>query len=157
MPPIQSERLRFYPLSDDAMREMIAREQDPDLQQAYSEMLQGCLDHPQERAWYAVWQMELKRQPGIAIGDFSFKGPNPDGMVEIGYGLRPGYCGHGYMTEAVRKIAEWALSQPAVKRLEAETDPGNQASQKLLLVAGFKPTGQMGREGPRFLYCPAQQ
>ena len=148
---IESSRLFFYPASNGEMKELIANEKDPDLRKAYSEMLQGCLEHPEDRIWYAVWNMELKDRPGIVIGNFSFKGLDPDGMVEIGYGLYDGYCGNGYMTEAVGKISEWALTRPGVTRVEAETEPDNTASQKVLAGAGFVPTGTTGEEGPRFV------
>jgi RimJ/RimL family protein N-acetyltransferase len=96
--------------------------------------------------------MELKSHPGTIVGDLSFKGLAVDGMVELGYGLRDGYCGHGYMTEAVKAISAWAVFQKGVTRIEAETAPENTASQRVLMNAGFIPTGENGEEGPRFLY-----
>lgn len=149
---VESERLFLYPISDEAMGAMINEQTDCELKKAYSEMLQGCLDKPEQRIWYAVWLMELKDLPGTIVGDFCFKGINPDGMVEIGYGLRDGFCGHGYMTETVRKITDWALSQDNITRVEAETSPENEASRRVLLNAGFKETGKTGEEGPRYVY-----
>ena len=43
-------------------------------------------------------------------------------VIEIGYGLKEEYRHHGYMTEAVKAITEWALSQENVKQVKAETD-----------------------------------
>ena len=149
---IESERLFLYPISDDEMRLLINDTQDADLRQAYSEMLEGCLNYPAKRIWHAVWFIELKAQPGVIAGEFSFKGLNNDGMVEIGYGLREGYCGKGYMTEAVKCVSEWALTQVGVSRVEAEADPDNTASQNVLIRAGFTPTGESGAEGLRFVY-----
>ena len=74
-----------------------------------------------------------------------------DGVIEIGYGLKEEYRHHGYMTEAVKVITEWALSQDGVKQVEAETDAENIASQKVLLQSGFISNGKMGEEGPRFV------
>ncbi len=151
---IETARLFLYPISNDAMRQMIAAESDAEMRQAYTEMLQGCIAEPQNRLWYAVWLMELKDCPGKIIGDFCFKGLPPDGMIEIGYGLRDGCCGKGYMTEAVKAITAWAFSQPGVTRIEAETTPENIASQKVLAACGFAPTGTLGKEGPRFAKRP---
>jgi RimJ/RimL family protein N-acetyltransferase len=95
--------------------------------------------------------MELKDSPGVIAGDLCFKGPCTDGAVEIGYGLREGFCGKGYMTEAVKTVTRWALTRPGVTRVEAETDPGNAASQRVLSACGFVPTGETGEEGPRFV------
>lgn len=148
---VETERLRLYPVGDDVLRRLIGEEEDAGLKQAYGEMLQGCLDHPADRVWYAVWFIERKDMPGTAVGDLSFKGKGPDGMVEIGYGLRSGCCGKGYMTEAVKAVCAWALAQPGVTRVEAETEPDNAASQRVLSRAGFIPTGTVGAEGPRFV------
>ena len=152
MTRIESERLICYPVSDGEMKRLIENEKDAGLRQAYSEMLQGCLGEPENRIWYAVWAMELKQRPGTVVGDFSFKGLREDGMVEIGYGLREEYRGHGYMTEALKAVSKWALAQKGVTRVEAETEPENEASRKALLRAGFVPTGTVGKEGPRFLF-----
>ena len=149
---IETERLLLYPISDKEMVQLVENEQDADLKQAYSEMLQGCVSEPEKRIWHAVWFMELKSHPGTIVGDLSFKGLAADGMVELGYGLRDGYCGHGYMTEAVKAISAWAVVQKGVTRIEAETAPVNTASQHVLMNAGFIPTGESGEEGPRFLY-----
>lgn len=157
MMTVTTERLLIYPVSDGEMRRLIEEEKDPDLRQAYTEMLQGCLDNPEQFVWYAVWYMELKDRPGVVVGDLSFKGIAPDGMVEIGYGLRQGCCGQGYMTEAVKALCGWALTQPGVTRVEAETAPDNLPSQKVLSRAGFLPTGAFGEEGPRFVYRPAER
>ena len=148
---LESERLFLYPISDGAMQELIAREGNAVLRQAYSEMLQGCVQNPERRVWHAVWNMELKDCPSTVVGDLSFKGLGADGMVEIGYGLRSGFCGQGYMTEAVRAVTCWALAQPGVQRVEAETAPDNPASQRVLSACGFVPAGVMGEEGPRFV------
>ena len=149
---IESERLNLYPISDGEMRQLIEETKEPEMKQAYTEMLQGCFDAPKMRMWYAVWFMELKDKPGTIVGDFCFKGLGEDGTVEIGYGLRAGFCGNGYMTEAVKTVAEWALKQEGVKRVEAETAEENEASKRVLEKAGFKPTGTFGEEGPRYHY-----
>ena len=148
---LETARLLLYPVSDEAMQTLAAEEPDPDLKQAYAQMLAGCRGDPANRLWHAVWVMELKEQPGEAAGDLSFKGPPLNGRVELGYGLRDGFCGHGYMTEAVNAICAWALSQPGVTGVEAETAPDNAASGRVLARAGFLPTGETGEEGPRFL------
>ena len=149
---IVTARLLLYPISEEEMRLLIVQEKDVVLKQAYSEMLQGCIDEPEKRIWHILWFIELKSKKGTVVGDLSFKGLNANGMVELGYGLRDGYCGNGYMTEAVKAITEWALSQDGVNYVEAETSPENTASQRVLAKAGFIPTGDNGDEGPRFRY-----
>ena len=149
---IETERLLLYPISNDEMENMIAQEANEDMKQAYSEMLQGCLNNPQNRVWNAVWYMELKGEAGTIVGDFAFKGLGADGMVEIGYGLRAGYCKKGYMTEAVKAVSEWAVKQNGVTCVEAETESHNVSSQNVLRNAGFILSGKYGEEGPRYMY-----
>ena len=148
---VETERMYLYPLSDEEMRLVIEKESDSEMKQAYTEMLEGSLSNPDKRIWYAIWNMELKDDPETIVGDFYFKGFGDDGVVEIGYGLKEEYRHHGYMTEAVKVITEWALSQESVKQVEAETDAENIASQKVLLQSGFISNGKMGEEGPRFV------
>lgn len=148
---IETTRLNLYPISDAEMLYLIENEQDVMMQQALTEMLQGCVAFPEKRLWHALWQMELKEKPGTIVGSFCFKGLNEEGTVEIGYGLHDGFCGHGYMTEALNAVAEWALLQTGVAKIIAETDAENESSQKVLLRAGFRFSGKHGAEGP--IYC----
>ena len=149
---VETERMYLYPLSDEEMRLVIEKESDSEMKQAYTEMLEGCLSNPDKRIWYAIWNMELKNDPETIAGDFCFKGLGDDGVIEIGYGLKEEYRHYGYMTEAVKVITEWALSQDGVKQVEAETDAENIASQKVLFRTGFIRNGKVGEEGPRFVY-----
>lgn len=146
---LESERLYMYPVCDNEMKRLIECENDPILKAAYSEMLEGCLMHPEQREWYAIWVIELK--DGRHIGELCFKGIDGAGAAEIGYGISAEYEGHGYATEAVTAVVDWALRQPSVTCVEAETDEGNIASQKVLKKSGFVPTGKFGEEGPRFV------
>ncbi len=82
---LHTERLCIYPASREQMEAMIASEQDEELKKAYSEMLDGCLRHPDQWDWYAVWMIE--KPDGTQIGDLCFKGLRENGIAEIGYGI----------------------------------------------------------------------
>lgn len=45
--------------------------------------------------------MQLNDGTDRSVGDLSFKGLNPNGMIEIGYGIKKEFEGQGYMTEAM--------------------------------------------------------
>ena len=145
---LSTERLRLRPASQEEMRAIIDAEPDEILKTAYREMLRGALEHPDRWEWYAIWLIE--RQDGARVGDLCFKGLNGDGSVEIGYGILEEYRGRGYATEAVGAAVDWALHRPGVRRVEAETEPDNKESQRVLEKCGFLPTGMTGEEGPRF-------
>lgn len=122
---VETERIYLYPLSDEEMRLVIEKESDNEMKQAYTEMLEGSLSNPDKRIWYAIWNMELNNDPKTIAGDFCFKGLGDDGVVEIGYGLKEEYRHHGYMTEAVKAITEWALSQEGVKIVQTCEQSGS--------------------------------
>ncbi len=149
---VKTERLIIYPLSDSEMENLIVINLDMGMKKAYSEMLDGCKQNPEQRIWYAVWNMQLNDKTSRSVGDLCFKGLNSNGLVEIGFGIKKEYEGQGYMTEAVTAMARWASEQIGVKHVEAETDPDNKASQRILEKAGFHLNGLMGVEGPRFVF-----
>ena len=138
---LNTERLRIYPASREQMEAMIASEQEEELKKAYDEMLEGCLRHPDQWDWYAIWMIE--KTDGTHIGDLCFKGLREDGIAEIGYGILEEHQGQGYATEAVQAACHWAFLHPDVS---AE----NAASQRVLEKCGFRSNGTFGEEGPRF-------
>ncbi len=146
---IETKRLKLYPASQEQMEAFIAAQSVDVLKAAYTEMLDGCLAHPDQWAWYAIWMAELKN--GTHIGELCFKGIAESGSAEIGYGIAGDYQGLGYASEAVSALADWALNQPGVKCVTAETEASNIASQRVLEKSGFIPTGESGEEGPLFV------
>ena len=146
---IKNERIRIYPASQEQMEKCIDSETDEELKKAYSEMLEGCLAHPEEWDWYAMWMIE--KMDGTHIGDLCFKGIGADHNPEIGYGILDEFQGQGYATEAVKLALKWAFDNTGVVAVEAESDPDNAASQRVLEKCGFLATGEIGEEGPRFI------
>ncbi|GII82029.1 hypothetical protein Ssi03_00190 [Sphaerisporangium siamense] len=61
--------------------------------------------------------------------------PLAQGM--IGYGLHNRFRGRGFMTRAVRLLADWAYAATPLHRLVAGTAVHNTASQRVLERAGF--------------------
>ena len=146
---IETKRLIIYPATQDQMQMYISAETDEGLKMAYTEMLEGCLKNPSQWEWYAMWMIE--RKDGTLVGNLCFKGLDINGVTEIGYGIRDDYQGQGYATEAVNAAVAWAFQHQDVMLIEAETDDGNTASQRVLENCGFKHGGRMGEEGPRFI------
>lgn len=148
---LETQRLALHPLTVEELKKLAERYrgEDAELTKAYTDMAEGCRQHPAQYLWYTAWGICL-RETGAMIGDGGFKGLPPDGRPEIGYGLESPYWGHGYATEAAEALCRWALEQPGVTAIEAETAPDNAASQRVLAKLGFEPTGVIGEEGPRF-------
>jgi RimJ/RimL family protein N-acetyltransferase len=81
-----------------------------------------------------------------------------DGPVaRMGWWLRAGAMGHGYATEAVRRLSALAFDS-GIERVEAHTDPDNAASRALAERAGFalqeiRPDAYVRRDGVRRPEC----
>lgn len=86
----------------------------------------------------AFGQYQVLRD-GVVIGDIGFHTP-PDirGGVSLGFGICPSHRGNGYATEALRGLLGWALDQPQVRSIHADTDLVNIASQHVLANAGMR-------------------
>ena len=61
----------------------------------------------------------------------------PAGEVEFGYVLARAAWGKGYMSEALRALIDWALTQPGVTRVSAFCDVENVASARVMEKAGM--------------------
>lgn len=150
MKKIVTGRLEIVPMSSAELQQLVEQYKDsaPALSQAYQEMLDNCIRQPTLQLWYAPWK--LCRGEDV-VGYAGFQGLRKDGHTEIGYGIEEAYCGRGYATESVQALCRWAFATGQVTAVEAETEPDNLASQKVLQKSGFFATGKTGEEGPRFL------
>jgi RimJ/RimL family protein N-acetyltransferase len=70
---------------------------------------------------------------------FGFSGQNR--RAEIGYGLARRHWGQGFMHEALTVVVDYAFGPLGLRRLEADTDPRNQASLLTLERLGFTREG----------------
>lgn len=57
--------------------------------------------------------------------------------AEVGYILHREFWGNGYMTEALSYLIDYAFAKLGLNRLEADIDPRNAASARLLERLGF--------------------
>jgi [ribosomal protein S5]-alanine N-acetyltransferase len=86
----------------------------------------------------------VHRESGMVIGSAAFKGPpDEEGMVEIAYGIVPGYQGRGYATEAAAALVAFAFSDPRVRLVRAHTRPASAASQRVLAKCGLERVGEV--------------
>lgn len=84
------------------------------------------------------WMLEEKSS-GKVIGDFSFwKIDKKHHRAEIGYTLDPNSWGKGYMSEAMLKLFSFGFTDLNIHSFEANINPKNQNSKKILLKLGFQ-------------------
>ena len=80
----------------------------------------------------------------LVIGCGGFKGPpDSDGIVEIAYGIAPGYRGRGFATEVAQALVRHALEDDRVRTIRAHTLPGPNASTRVLAKCGFRRIGEV--------------
>jgi RimJ/RimL family protein N-acetyltransferase len=135
---IETERLQIVPLKPERFRLLLEEDCfNPDIYAYMEELYWDALDHVEQYRWYTDWQIILK-QENTVVGNVCFKGePDEYHQVEIGYGTDEKFRNRGYMTETVKAMCEWAFSHPEVEAVIAETDPDNQASQRVLEKCGM--------------------
>jgi [ribosomal protein S5]-alanine N-acetyltransferase len=86
----------------------------------------------------------LHPESGLVVGVASFKGPPDDeAVVEIAYGIAPGYQGRGFATEAARALTRYALDSGRVRLVRAHTLPEPNASTRVLAKCGFRYVGEV--------------
>lgn len=93
---------------------------------------------PGETPW---WNWLVVRQDDHrAVGSVAFGGtPDAAGAVLIGYAMYPGHEGHGYATEAVRAMMEWAFAQPGVGIVRALAPVWNTPAVHVAEKVGMRP------------------
>jgi RimJ/RimL family protein N-acetyltransferase len=90
------------------------------------------------RHGFGMYQV-IRRADQAVIGDIGFHGaPDADGNATVGFGVVPEARGQGYAKEALIALSRWAVSQPAVARVLADTTHDNMASLGVLRGAGFR-------------------
>ena len=145
---IRSERLCLRQLEAEEARALLRGEADPERPWMAGYPMQGTLiaveaflravDNGADPGAYGVYQL-VRSSDAVVVGDIGFHGP-PDqgGSVTVGYGLAPGARGQGYATEALRAVLAWALAQPEVTSVEADTTHANLPSQRVMERAGMR-------------------
>ncbi len=63
--------------------------------------------------------------------------------AEVGYGLGVAHWGQGYAQEALRALLDFGFGALNLNRVEADIDPNNTASARLLTRLGFQLEGRL--------------
>ena len=103
----------------------------------------------------------FRRENDELVGAISAR---EDQGINLGYLIARSSWGHGFMSEALRAIVEWAFAQPDIFRVWAVCDCDNEASARLLERNGFHQEGILRKwslhpnisDVPRDCYCYAK-
>ena len=81
----------------------------------------------------------IEKDSGTFIGDLAFwRIDHRNHRAEIGYTLKPYYWGKGYMKEAMDAALEFGFKELNLHSFEANINPENMNSRKILERTGFK-------------------
>jgi RimJ/RimL family protein N-acetyltransferase len=67
----------------------------------------------------------------------------PDGIVDIGYWVRPEARGQGVASRALGLLSRWAFEELGAGRVQVRVEPGNVASLRVAEKAGFQREGTL--------------
>lgn len=85
-----------------------------------------------------------RRDGGTVVGTCSLHELNPScRRAEVGYVLLPSQWGRGYASEAVAALLDWGFGPLELNRVEADIDPRNTPSARVLERLGFTREGHL--------------
>jgi RimJ/RimL family protein N-acetyltransferase len=86
----------------------------------------------------------VHRASATVIGKCGYKGPpDPDGTVEIAYGIDPDHREKGFATEAAEALVRYAFGDARVRVVRAHTIEQANASARVLTKCGFDSVGEV--------------
>jgi [ribosomal protein S5]-alanine N-acetyltransferase len=112
----------------------------------FLEWLEAAPDAHGWFGWYAL--ADIDGAPTL-VASGGFMGTPQSGTAQTGYCVLPQFQKRGYATEMLGGLVGWAMSQPDVRRVAADTEWENPASVRVLEKAGFVLVGPTGEPGGR--------
>jgi ribosomal-protein-alanine N-acetyltransferase len=117
----------------------------PDCRDIWTRRANQVVETPEDLAWVTgvLWDEDAQ----IAVGRAGYHGaPDPEGMVEVGYGIDPGFRRRGYARAALVALIERARLEPTVHTLRATISPDNEPSLALIHQFDFVENGEQWDE-----------
>lgn len=102
---------------------------------------------PERVGWFGWYILATGEAGPVLVASGGFLGPPLEGTAAIGFSVLPQFQGRGYATELVGGLIQWAIAQPGVARVAAETEWANPASVRVLTKVGFAPGGAAAQPG----------
>lgn len=151
METLISERVCLRPMNPDDASSIFALFSDPEAMRywsypPYTELAQAEARLARDIAgaaqsdvlpWGIAWEGTLIGT--VTLHDLNLSG----GRAELGYMLHRSHWGQGLASEAVSLAIDHAFTTLGLRRLEADIDPRNTASQRLLERLGFVREGYL--------------
>ena len=150
-PVIETERLTLKPLVIDDSDSLLGIFSDPEVMRYWNTAPwttnQDAIDFINEsndsmqRKESLILGVYLKSTGELAGKCMLFSYDKESKRAEIGFGLGRSCWGKGYISEAGEALVQYAFDSLGLRRIEAEIDPDNQSSAKVLEKLGFSQEG----------------
>lgn len=150
-PPLETPRLRVRPVAEHDVPDLLAVNGDAEVTRflpypVWASLADGQAWHQRMAAMQAAgsaWQLVIvDKASNAAIGTcLLFRFEPASGRAELGYVLGRAHWGCGCMAEALGAVIGCAFGVAGLRRLEAEVNPANTASTRLLHRLGFTQEG----------------
>ena len=151
LPTIHTERLVLRPLNPEDMQALFAIFSDQEVMRYWNTAPWSSLDD----AWNFIRASAeaMERQESMTLGIAQkatgeligkcmlFNYESASKRAEIGFGIGRPYWGHGFVSEAGRALLAYGFDALGLRRIEAEIDPQNLSSGKILERLGFVKEG----------------
>ena len=153
LPTIDTERLSLRTISHSDLDDIYAIFSDPEVmrywstpplstKQAAGDLITEINESFQRRI-SLKWGISLP-SASVLIGTATLFQPDfTNHRVELGYALGRRYWGQGYMGEALDAVLNYAFSELEMHRIEADVDPRNASSIRMLERLGFQREGYL--------------
>jgi ribosomal-protein-alanine N-acetyltransferase len=144
---LETERLLLRRLHENDFEEVLALRGNPEVMKYIPRPLaktkEDALDHLAQIEDKILnntginWGITLKGNPKIFGIIGNYKIDNKNHRAEIGYTSLPEFYGQGYITEAIKAVVTYGFEQMNLHAIEANIDPRNKASERVLQKNGF--------------------
>lgn len=148
LPTFETDRLILKPRTTEHLEECLKMDKDPEV----TKYIPGVWDGGQEHIAFLRKRIAKSYPPGLGYWSIFSKDnseeflgwvhllptQNDEQTTEIGWRLKRGAWGKGYVTEAARTIFAYAFGMIGSERLVAETHSENYRSKKVMERLGFK-------------------
>lgn len=151
--PLDTSRLVLRALQDDDLPDLFDINGDPEVTRflpyaAWQSMADAHAWLARTRAAEAEGSarqlVAVARDRRRVIGSvLLFRYEPPSARIELGYVLGRPHWGRGLMREALQAVCAHAFNALAIRRMEAQVNPDNLASNALLLAMGFVAEGTL--------------
>lgn len=151
LPVLQGPRVRLRMLASTDVPALFAVYSDPLVMRYWSNAPYATIEQAQvkfeeldsgNRAGnFFSWAIADNRNDAMLGTCSLFEISQPHRRASLGYALGSAYWGHGYALEASRLAVEYAFGTLGLRRLEADVDPRNAPSLRLLDRLGFTREG----------------